>query len=163
MCKLYMRDGECKNSFYCEFLLHVSLFLNLSCIGSCPSCLQCFDSVGWGGRKGIRPVKHWVVRCWRGYLSGARCRLACCPADTTASCFSKIQIGFTFLVLAHPGSPRKRAVKRVYVCVLDQVRQKRTCWYKYNWSRFYTGQMPFLFPTDHGQSTEWNLKHWTRS
>jgi len=36
----------------------------------------------------------------------------------TISCFSEIQIGFTFLVLAHPGSPRKRAVKRVCVCVL---------------------------------------------
>jgi len=29
----------------------------------------------------------------------------------------KIQIGFTFLVPAHPGSPGKRAVKRVCVCV----------------------------------------------
>jgi len=29
------------------------------------------------------------------------------------SCFRKIQIGFTFLVLADLGSPRKRAVKRV--------------------------------------------------
>jgi len=28
-----------------------------------------------------------------------------------------IQIGFTFLVPAHPGSPGKRAVKRVCVCV----------------------------------------------
>jgi len=35
----------------------------------------------------------------------------------TVSCFSEIQIGFTFLVLAQPGSPRKRAVKRVCVCV----------------------------------------------
>ena len=33
----------------------------------------------------------------------------------TVSCFSKIQIGFTFLVLAHPGSPGQRAVKRVCV------------------------------------------------
>jgi len=33
------------------------------------------------------------------------------------SCFSKIQIGFTFLVPSHLGSPRKRAVKRVCVCV----------------------------------------------
>jgi len=32
------------------------------------------------------------------------------------SCFSKIQIGFTFLVPAHPGSPGQRAVKRVCVC-----------------------------------------------
>ena len=38
------------------------------------------------------------------------------PLPLTVSCFSKIQIGFTFLVLAHPGSPGKRAVKRVCVC-----------------------------------------------
>ena len=37
------------------------------------------------------------------------------PLLLTVSCFSKIQIGFTFLVPAHPGSPRKRAVKRVCV------------------------------------------------
>ena len=36
----------------------------------------------------------------------------------TVSCFSKIQIGFTFLVPAHPGSPGQRAVKRLCVCVL---------------------------------------------
>ena len=39
------------------------------------------------------------------------------PLPLTVSCFNKIQIGFTFLVLAHPGSPGKRAVKRVCVCV----------------------------------------------
>ena len=39
------------------------------------------------------------------------------PLPLAVSCFSKIQIGFTFLVLAHPGSPGKRAVKRVYVCM----------------------------------------------
>jgi len=35
------------------------------------------------------------------------------PLPLTVSCFSKIQIGFTFLVPAHLGSPRKRSVKRV--------------------------------------------------
>jgi len=40
------------------------------------------------------------------------------PLPLTASCFSKIQIGFTFLVPARLGSPIKRAVKRVCVCVL---------------------------------------------
>jgi len=35
----------------------------------------------------------------------------------TVSCSSKTQIGFTFLVPAHPGSPGKRAVKWVCVCV----------------------------------------------
>ena len=39
------------------------------------------------------------------------------PLPLTVSCFSKIQIGFTSLVPAHPGSPGKRAVKRVYVCM----------------------------------------------
>jgi len=38
-----------------------------------------------GGRKGIRPVKNRVVGYWRGYLSGARCRLAYGPADATAT------------------------------------------------------------------------------
>ena len=38
------------------------------------------------------------------------------PPPLTVSCFSKIQIGFTFLVPAHPGSPGKRAAKRVCVC-----------------------------------------------
>ena len=37
------------------------------------------------------------------------------PLPLTVSCFSKIQIGFTFLVLAHLGSPRQKAVK--WVCV----------------------------------------------
>ena len=35
------------------------------------------------------------------------------PLPLTVSCFTKIQIGFTFLVLAHPGSPGQRAIKRV--------------------------------------------------
>jgi len=40
------------------------------------------------------------------------------PLSLTVSCFSKIQIGFTFLVPAHLGSPGKMAVKQVCVCVL---------------------------------------------
>ena len=35
------------------------------------------------------------------------------PLPLTASCFSKIQIGFTFLV---PGSPGKGAVERLWAC-----------------------------------------------
>jgi len=37
------------------------------------------------------------------------------PLPLTVSYFSNIQIGFTFLVLGHPGSPRQRAIKRVCV------------------------------------------------
>ena len=61
------------------------------------------------------------------YLSGARCRLACGPAaqlmplPLTVSCFSEIQIGLTFLVPAHPGSPGKRPSNGcVCVCESDQ-------------------------------------------
>ena len=49
------------------------------------------------------------------------------PLLLTVSCFSKIQIGFTFLVLAHPGSPGKRDVKRVCVCVIRQSDKFATC------------------------------------
>ena len=39
------------------------------------------------------------------------------PLPLAVSCFSKIQIGFTFLVPVPPGSPGKRAVKRLCDCV----------------------------------------------
>ena len=39
------------------------------------------------------------------------------PLPLTVSFFSKIQIGFTFLVPAHLGSPGQRAVKQVCVCM----------------------------------------------
>jgi len=39
------------------------------------------------------------------------------PLPLTVSCSNKIQIGFTFLVPAHPGSPGQRAVKCVCVFV----------------------------------------------
>jgi len=40
------------------------------------------------------------------------------PLPLTVSCFSKIQIGFTFLVPAHPGSPGKKAIKRVIIIII---------------------------------------------
>jgi len=39
------------------------------------------------------------------------------PLPLTVSCYTKIQIGFTFLVPANLDSPGKRAIKRVCVCV----------------------------------------------
>jgi len=57
-----------------------------------------------GGRKGIRPVKtEWwgagVVICLE---RGADLHMAqLMPLPLTVFCFSKIQIGFTFLVPAH--------------------------------------------------------------
>jgi len=52
-------------------------------------------SVFWrcwlGGRKGIRPVKNWVVGCWHSYVSGSRCRFAYGPADATATHYLLLQ------------------------------------------------------------------------
>ena len=60
---------------------------------------QCFDAVGWA-------AVWWgagVVICLE---RGADLHMAqLMPLPLTISCFSKIQIGFTFLVPAHPGSP----------------------------------------------------------
>jgi len=47
------------------------------------------------------------------------------PLPLVVSCFSKIQIGFTFLVPAHPGGPGQRAIKRVCVCVIVRSLQWR--------------------------------------
>jgi len=43
------------------------------------------------------------------------------PMPLTVSCFSKIQIGFTFLEPAQPRSPGQGANKRVCVCVCDML------------------------------------------
>jgi len=105
-------------------------------------------SVPWlcwlGGRKGIRPVKktEWwgagMVICLE---RGADLYMAqWMPLPLTVSCVSKIQIGFTFLVLAYPGSPGQRAVKRVYVYVPHH--------------SIFTGRMLFLPPNQQHQSTE---------
>jgi len=40
------------------------------------------------------------------------------PLSPTVSCFGKIQIGLTFLVPAHPGSPRQTAVTQVLLLLL---------------------------------------------
>jgi len=58
----------------------------------------------------------WLIEWWgAGVVScleqGTDLHMAqLMPLPLTVSCFNKIQIGFTFLVLAHLGSPGKRAV-----------------------------------------------------
>jgi len=114
----YMSVKKCLKVDYLptpySYLVNMFIFTVSSVLWSC-----------WlGGRKGIRPVKNWLVWCWRGYLVW----LSVCSEVQTCiwprwchchslSCFIKIQIGFTFLVLAYPGSPGQRAVKRVYVWI----------------------------------------------
>jgi len=70
--------------------------------------------------KGIRPVntEWWGAGMVIGLERGADFHTAqLMPLPLTVSCVSKIQIGFTFLLPAHLGSPGKRAVKWVCVCM----------------------------------------------
>jgi len=70
-----------------------------------------------GSRKGIRPVKKMSggVLAWLSVWNEVH-TAQLMPLPFTDSCFSKIQIGFIFLVLAHPGNRGKRAVKWMCVC-----------------------------------------------
>ena len=69
-----------------------------------------------GGKKGIQSVKNrvgaGVVVCLEQGADLHVAQLMLLPL--TVSCFSKIQIGFTFLVPADPGSPKKGPLN---VCV----------------------------------------------
>ena len=90
----------------------------------CALCLQCFDAVGWaaGRASGLRKTEWWgaaVVKCLEQGADLHMAQLMPLPLSV-----SKIQIGFTFLVLAQPGSPGQRPLNRcvcacmcVCVCV----------------------------------------------
>ena len=83
---------------------------------------KAYDAVRWvaGRAPACKKTRWWgagVVVCLE---RGADLHMAqLMPLPLTVSCFSKIQIGFTFLVPAHLGSPGQRAVKRVSVCLLQ--------------------------------------------
>ena len=77
----------------------------------------CAFSVGWaaGRASGLYKTDWWgasVVICLERDADLHTAQLM--PLPLTVSCFSKIQIGFTFLVLTYLGSPGQRAVKRVF-------------------------------------------------
>jgi len=76
--------------------------------------------VGWQeGHPACKKTEWWVAGVVTCLDQGADLHMTqLMPLPLTVSCFSKIQIGFTFLVPAHPGSPGKRVVKRVCVCVM---------------------------------------------
>ena len=73
------------------------------------------------GHPACKKTKWWgagVVICRERGADLHMSQLMALPL--TVSCFNKIQIGFTFLVPAHPGSPGQKAVKRVCVCVYTE-------------------------------------------
>ena len=74
------------------------------------------------------------------------------PLPLTVSCSNKIQIGFTFLVLAHPGSPGLRAIKRL--CVTFWNAQPTCLWM--------TGQQKLLLYCTHAHTFNGPLSRTTQ-
>jgi len=71
------------------------------------------------GHSACKKTEWWgagVVICMLS--GGADLHTAQLMPRHSLSCFSKIQIGFPFLVLAHSGSPGQRAVKQLCVFML---------------------------------------------
>jgi len=67
------------------------------------------------GHPACKKTESWdvgVVICLKRDADLHTAQLMPLPLPLTVSCFSKIQIGFTFLVLAHLGSPGQSAVKQ---------------------------------------------------
>jgi len=63
--------------------------------------------VGWQeGQPACKKTEWWVAGVVVCMERGADLHMAqLMPLPLNVSCFSKIEIGFTFLVPAHPGSP----------------------------------------------------------
>ena len=85
---------------YCSTILNISTFSALTLlVGRQEGHPACKKTELWGAG---------MVICLE---QGADLHTAqLMPVPLTVSCFSKIQIGFSFLVPAHPGSPGQRAV-----------------------------------------------------
>ena len=132
-------------------------------------CLYvCRSSVLWrcwlGTRKGIWPVKtEWwgagEVICLQRGVDLHIAQLM--PLPLTVSCFSKIQIGFTFPVPAHPGSPGQRAIKWacLYVCIICSGNAVHT-WKKLNCCQSATLLTLSMQKSICTHYCQWSNHHW---
>jgi len=107
---------------YGTILRHCHPLYTLVTLGFLQYCQQwrfAFDALTLlvGRQEGHPACKKWwgagVVICLDRVADLHMAQLM--PLPLAVFWFSKIQIGFTFLVLARPGSPGQRAVKRVCV------------------------------------------------
>jgi len=121
-------DDDYRSAIFNLFAVRIEWMMTTGLLFSIYLLLESYFrlSVLWhcllGGRKGIRPVKNLSGGVLAWFFVWSEVQTCIWPTQLmllslTVSCFSKIQIGFTFLVPAHPGSPGKRAVKQVCVCV----------------------------------------------
>ena len=120
-----------------SLLQTVLLTLGYCMLHFCFTVLTVLPSVLWhcwlGIRKSIQPVKNWMMRCWCGFLNGARWRLfAYGPADATAIQTPRhlspdLNPGLcTFVVQAYQ-IVLEESVKWLVVSVYLQ-RNSRRCW-----------------------------------
>jgi len=97
-----------KNSFCLKHPKHLSIFISLNNVNNAFSALTLLVRQQ-KGHPACKKTEWWgagVVICLE---RGADLHVAqLMPLPLTVSCFSEIQIGFTFLVPAHLGSPRKK-------------------------------------------------------
>ena len=101
-----MLGGVFKYSFVRSFLLNLTLKEFQKLVNICALTLL----VGWQeGHPACKKIEWWGAGMVICLELGADLHMAqLMPRPLTVSCFSKIQIGFTFLVPAHPGSPGQR-------------------------------------------------------
>jgi len=77
--KSYCAD-RCLVCFLCYLIFLLIVLQNVVCL------LSVLWHCWFGIRKSIRPVKKWVMRCLRGYVSGVRCIwFVYSSADATAT------------------------------------------------------------------------------
>jgi len=94
-------------------------FHGIHLIYICPSSAFSALTLLAGRQEGHPACKKLSDGCWHGYLSGADSHMAqLMPLPFTVSCFSKIQIAFTFLAPDHLGGSGKGPLNRcVRVCL----------------------------------------------
>ena len=115
--------------------------INLTCVEShCCCCLFFYFGSGCSAFSALtllvgRQEGHPACKkdSWGASVVICLKRGADLPLPLTVSCFSKIQIGFTFMVPAHPGSPAQRAVKWMFVLFV--------CWKIFNISYFFSATL----------------------
>jgi len=118
---LYIRGHLVADSHVVPWVdTNLSLSLHCDCFCTAHLCAFSALTLSVGQQEGHPACKK--TECWRGCLSGATqdlhiAQLMSLPL--TVSCFSKIQIGFPFLVPAHPDCPVRQ------VCVSFMCRTQR--------------------------------------
>jgi len=131
--------SACHSLFYYDVTDDIcKKFLYYDIIATYVKTIQCLSKVTFSaltllfgrqeGHPAWKKTEWWVAGIVICLEQGADLHMAqLMPLPLTVSCFSKIQIGFTFLVQANPGSPGKRALKRVCVCLSkEKLKQKNT-------------------------------------